>query len=651
MMVASFQYSAVKFPALAATPGNVMGWLWADPIGWTSVNSVNTGACSPGPCGSYGVNVDPVTLSINGFAWNDDAGWICFGDSCTVAACNTSPPGAMEAHMNAISGVTEVHGWANVCNESGAGWISLNCNEPGACGLSSYKVQYDSTTKKFTPNVPPPYTSLAWNGNTLGTGFGYFDFSRVTLNTLPENDPTYGPNPCKDGSDNDLNGLTNCMDPACQATPTCAQDPSNTDYFGNNACNNGIADNGSGLIDCADPGCATAPNCVQAPGNVYYIRPGYGLPPTATISTCGDGINNDGTGIDCASPGCSGYIGPPGSSCGVLPPIGTEAACGLAGETNPPGGPPNPPKTAQMCCTDGLDNDANGKTDCDETSCQNTVPQCVPAWLQTKFGNIYAQSGLSAATSSLIVGKSATYCLSTQGEISGFSSNSGCTESGIEGQPIVLPKVGQNYKGTLGMLDINGIKSGRYGKVIPITGSFTSGAPLLLNGSVYHVTVNTILNLSNPSFSNGTLQTDRGNGLLFVEGGDLTITGNVTYASLTGLSYLRNLASFGVIVTKDSAGNGGNIIIAPGVTNLVGTYFAEESISTGTTCPMATSCPADVPLNVAGMFASHMINLQRNYRDPNIPAEVVNFDGRSVANPPPGMADIVKSLPTSKDAY
>ncbi len=621
MMVASFQYGAVQHPAQATVSDNVMGWIWADPIGWSSMNDTNAGACSPGPCGSYGVNVDPNTRNMNGFAWNDGAGWICFGDSCSACG-GFSSPGSASAYLNPVSGVTDVHGWAKVCNEGDAGYVSLNCTDPSACGIYAYKVQYDPTTKKFTANTPPPYTSFAWNGNSDGTGFGYIDFSSVYLNTP-------GESACTDGKDNDLNGKIDCQDSACQSTAACQEIPTNTDSGGNNMCHNGVDDNGDGLIDCAAAACQPSSYCNEVPG----VTDAGGTP------LCGNGKDDNGNGlIDCADPGCAGYVGPPGASCSPPPPpAGSEPSC-----TDP--NPPFAPLGVHACCSNSIDDDGNGTVDCNDASCQAVDPTCAPPWLQTQYGSIYAQQGLVASSSPLLTTNNATYCLTTEGSITGFTSAKGCSETGA--QKIQLPSGAQQYQGTLGSLDIYGILAGHYGAVVNFTGSL----PTLLGGKVYHAVGPGTITLNAAALGNGSAQTDRGNGLLIIEGADLHITGNITYAPSASIQYLRNLASLGIIVTKKN-GFGGNIVIDPGVTIVSAAMFAEESIKTGTACGGATTCPSEQPLTVYGLMAAHQIDLQRVVRDPSTPAENVIFDGRAVANPPPGMADVSKSLPATQDAF
>lgn len=580
MVVASLHVSTATHNVAHASVGdNLMGWIWADPVGWTSVNSENPGACGTPPCGSYGLNVDinplsPTYRQINGFAWNDFAGWICFGSSCAAvpASCGSVPPtglpGDMKAWIDPGIGTVQVHGWANVCNLGSNGWISLNCQEsPGSGGAGcpllpyAYRVVFVADASSpfqgyfGNPSPPPGLDSYGWNGNSDGTGYGYFDFRNVRLNS-PENTAPL----CSDGKDNNLNGKIDCADPSCSGLGSCVEA---------GRCADGIDNDANGLIDCADvAACAADPICIPASPESQCLAP---VPTPAQIHTC---------------------------------------------------------------CSNGIDDTlpVNGLIDCADPDCGAKDPTCTPAWIQAKFGNVYAQQGITAPTSS-----AATYCLTSSGVITGFDS-AGCKEATASSQ--TLPKTGTGYQGSLGSLDINGILAGRYGTVVPITVS--GDIPAVLGGKVYYRSGD--LTLSAKTFQNGS-GTTRGNGLLIVEG-NLTMGGNVGYAAESLPSAIRNLASFGVIVKKNALGIGGNVTINPGVTQVSGAFFAESSISTGTNDPAA-----DVQLRIFGLMAAHQFNLQRLYRSATEPAEVFTFDGRAVANPPPGMQDVGKTLPSSKDAF
>ncbi|MBP9864519.1 hypothetical protein KBC54_03670 [Patescibacteria group bacterium] len=621
MGLASLQFAPTNQRAHASALENVMGWAWADSIGWISLNSDNVGACNPGPCGSYGVNLDPVSRQINGFAWSDHTGWICFGTSCAaVLDCNGTPPDGLpvSAKLDMGNGSVAAHGWAKVCAEKDDGWISLNCAEagPGVCATVApyYHVVFNPSTGAFKDPLDAG-SSFAWNGTGQQTGLGYIDFQYAYIGA--EKDLAT----CSDGKDNDVNGLMDCQDPqcaafpacialqcvtiadcskpVCQSLPLCKEDVANPN---GPTCADGIDNDNNALTDCEEPACQSSPMCVEDAAN-------QNLNQKNNLPVCGDGIDDDGVGgIDCADPKCANF-----------------AACKFVGEAATIPGDPD------KSCSNGVDDDGKDGKDCADPACSN-VPVCTSSWIQAKFGDVYAKAGISAQGTK----SSGTYCLSSTGQISGISSGSKCTETAAPS--LSLPSSETKYQGTLGALDIPGIISGRYGKV-----DKNGIIPASLGGKVYHVKGNYTLNPI--IFQNGSIETERGNGLLFVDGGDLTISGNLSYASPNLSRYLRNLASFGVIVTKDSNGNGGNILIQPGVTSIVGAYFAEGMIDTG------TLGANDQPLQILGLMAAHQFKLERKSLDPLKASETVIFDGRAVANPPPGMQSVSQSLPTSKNAF
>ncbi|MFA4954735.1 MAG: hypothetical protein WC641_05475 [Patescibacteria group bacterium] len=603
-LVTFIQFGGTPVKVANASPTeNVEGFLWSDYAGWISMNSVNP--CGQPLCGDYGVNVDPNTREIKGFAWSDVAGWVCFGSSCAAhpACAGAAPSGLLTAQLDFGSGVLKARGWAKVCNQGDKGWISLNCEDLGTCGSHNYNVSYNTLTKWFQSANPPAHpviTSLAWNGNSDGSGFGYIDFEYAHVN-LSEI--------CTDGVDNDMSGAADCADTACAANPSCEEKPGNVNAFGVPLCKDGLDDDGNGPIDCADPKCSPDPVCLENGINTNF----------AGVNLCADGLDDNGNGkIDCVDPGCAAFPG-----CAVI----GEAA------SNP---------DIHLACSDGVDNDGNGPVDCADVNCQSADPACVPAWIEAKFGNVYAQQGIQGDLTSKSKG---TYCLTTSGAISNFGSTAGCSE---QGQPtLTLPKSSTGYQGTLGSLDIRGILAGRFGKVVELApGDITVQPQFLatLGGNVYHVAGNAVLNARN--FLNGAGGTGRGNGLLIVEG-DLNIIGDLGYQPAVGVTALRNLASFGVIVKKNAVGAGGNITLQPSVSKISGAFFAEDTIYTG------TSGGVDItPLQVFGLLAARQIKLERNYLGhPATAAETVIFDGRAVANPPPGMSDIPKSLPLEKDAF
>lgn len=525
--------------AVASVNDNVMGWAWADPVGWISLNDKNPDSGG----GAYGVNVDLNTGNVNGFAWSQNAGWICFGDSCSHPDCTGTPPPSNPPYNALIARllpapyqpggtIRNFHGWAKVCNAGDKGWISLNCADtnPGACGAYAYRVPFDMTTHYFEDSTgggsPVNGTSFGWSGNNDNSGFGYIDFRKGNIKLTPENN---GP-VCQDGLDNDLDGPLDCADNECAGTPPCP------------------------------------------------------LPPPPLDETqCADG-------------------------------------------------------SIDLCCSNGIDDEFDGQNDCNDTDCQGKASMCTVAWLKTKFGNVYAQKGIESIAPPPNQ-KNATYCLSySDGSIQGFASEANCVS---QGGALSLPKSSTGYKGSLGAIDTVGIEKGRYGQVVPIADG--NALPDLLDGKIYIYTGGGKLTLPAKTIQNGVGATGRGNGLLYVKGADLRIVSDITYASPNVQKYLKNLASFGVIVTRDpGTGLGGNILIDPGVTTMVGALFAESSLRTGVSNSLLTAY---------GLMASRQLIFERTGGTADTAAETVVFDGRAVANPPPGMQDIGKSLPTTKDAF
>ena len=137
-------------------------------------------------------------------------------------------------------------------------------------------------------------------------------------------------------------------------------------------CTDRVDNDSDSMVDCADADCSADPAC-QADGE-----------PEATDARCSDWVDNDGNGVmDCDDSACnspsvkvckgswdtpnmSSNAGPSGSSPGALPGLGQGLSAediaqqlgDIAGERN------------DMVCSDGIDNDGDGRTDCDDVGCR-----------------------------------------------------------------------------------------------------------------------------------------------------------------------------------------------------------------------------------------------------------------------------------------
>jgi hypothetical protein len=63
---------------------------------------------------------------------------------------------------------------------------------------------------------------------------------------------------CNNAIDDDGDGLIDCKDPDCASSLACKANP------GTEICDNHLDDNGNGLTDCLDPMCTTFPACLTA---------------------------------------------------------------------------------------------------------------------------------------------------------------------------------------------------------------------------------------------------------------------------------------------------------------------------------------------------------------------------------------------------
>jgi len=645
------------YKALATSSENVLGWAWAPNVGWFSLNDVNAAACKPATtCGTYGLNVALTSgpqpdgrqgHKLDGFAWSDNVGFVCFGESCENPACKPSyfPPTApgklYYAYVEPIvdDSPKKVSGWAIICNQKDAGLISLNCEDVGSCKNPpnpdlNYRVVFNPADKKFfvssyeSQPAMSQGVSFGWNGNALngvpdGTGIGYISFypewvggggfaDGMHLKNLVED--------CNVVGDEDLNGFADCADDACKALPKCQAE----------ICN-GLDDNVNALTDetfeCPMNASVTCNVCGtggtrQCTASCTWA--GACVPPA---EICNDGIDNN----------CDSLIDAADPTCVSNQPECTDGDCGLIAD---------PAKRAECCCNDNSGNpDGVHAVDCLDSLCVDQAPKVCSAWSKVQTGNIYAGGGITGTQAPKAAGTSnVTYCLRSTGEID-WTSNMDCQEK-VTNEPLLLPTYQTGYRNKLGFLDLQGIRTGRYGEVVTLKAGDT--LPDTLGGKVYRYADGGTFTLTSKTFLNGSILTvNRGNGLLFIDGGSLDITDDVTYSSEAVTGGLRNLASFGVIVVKDATRAGGNIDIEPNVTTFSGTLFAEGIITT------KSSMPSDIDENLKlyGILVANQFKLLRDNGPSTTPAEEVIFDGRAVANPPPGMQDISRSLPRADFNY
>lgn len=191
---------------------------------------------------------------------------------------------------------------------------------------------------------------------------------------------------CSDGKDNDGDGFIDCEDNSCKQTQACCITQGNEgDTL--ESCMDGIDNNCNGYKDCDDFACAKS----RIPEVQEYCRklkcPGDTSPEGAcssldtssekeclleALASCADGRDNDCNGyVDCADFACSKDSPLPGviEYCGLVNGTGTSTNETVLefyqkyGITSPQ------PENTEETCTDGIDNNLNALTDCEDPEC------------------------------------------------------------------------------------------------------------------------------------------------------------------------------------------------------------------------------------------------------------------------------------------
>lgn len=131
---------------------SLSGHAWSSNIGWISL-------AGPG----HEVVVEP-DGDVVGYAWSSTVGWIKFG------GLSSFPSGGSNASVDLAT--DEVSGWARACAGTASGdcssmsnhidgwdgWISLNCDNTGACGTSNYNLS----------TAGGSVTGFAWGSDVIG---------------------------------------------------------------------------------------------------------------------------------------------------------------------------------------------------------------------------------------------------------------------------------------------------------------------------------------------------------------------------------------------------------------------------------------------------------------------------------------------------
>lgn len=162
---------------------------------------------------------------------------------------------------------------------------------------------------------------------------------------------------CFNGFDDDDNNLTDCDDPSCDLQICGAGCQCRNMQKAENICDNNLDDEMDGKTDCLDPDCsglACRDGCLCRPDGGQLEQ------------DCTDGVDNDQDGdADCLDDDCVGQFCTPPE---IYFQCTTQKACRCNGGVQIA-------EVGSVRCADNVDNDCNGKRDCQEDSCAGSSCQ------------------------------------------------------------------------------------------------------------------------------------------------------------------------------------------------------------------------------------------------------------------------------------
>ncbi|HLD28576.1 MAG TPA: hypothetical protein VJB67_03090 [Patescibacteria group bacterium] len=571
------------------------GWIWTENYGWISLNADNCLLLNkqnePDFCTTSGVDykviADP-TGKISGYGWSENVGWVCFGVTCG---------GGLSASYDLSSG--KITGWAKVVSlgddgqlKLGRGWSTITSSMGVAC--------YDCERK-----------CVSWTRQCSGDPEVCIDIA-----------------PCLQYDPTEYENCATCF------TKTC---------FG--------ADLGSGEIDPAS-------NCdpdhqhpldipdddpVAGGSGVFCTGVRDSFEPNGSCANCWSNCERTPTTGD-------NYI----IQCGTRP-----NSCEIYGAN------------VDLSTSGLIGWGWNGAKDSGSNlvigagwvhfSSANSYIQ--KPWLETQYGVIFTPNDVRQKTR--VQGNNATYCIFATDILNVTSSD--CDQQFISDININFPSsnASQIYRNALGKINYSGlitdIGGGRnqYGNEIEAINNLNQINGKVLDGKVYFrngdLTVDSDFDFVNASTAK------KGNGLIVING-NLMINKNIGYNGGSLPDSLDQLASVGWIIK-------GDVIIDPSVKNIVGAFVVlgkdgaicqyedDESCNDTRDYPkynktgygIIFTSESDLSFTALGLMVAKAFDFRRTYSDIVQGSERIIYDGRLIANPPPGMEGFSEGLPVIRD--
>ncbi|MFH1171707.1 MAG: hypothetical protein V1778_04170 [bacterium] len=310
------------------------------------------------------------------------------------------------------------------------------------------------------------------------------------------------------------------------------------------------------------------------------------------------------------------------------------------------------------------------------------------AWLATRYGDIFVNtkdaSGRSIVSTTPLPSPpgtyNATYLIQANGTIA-FTSQAGYLQPQYPSN-IKLPTQGNQYINVLGRIDVPTLTTAgtnRYGTTVDISSAIPPNAnggdiaPYLnttlagkLDGKIYYYKPDAASNnkavinsavLFKPGFGD-----QNGAGTIIIDG-DLTINANVAYDTNQTFGKIINLPSVAWIVL-------GNLTIAPSVgavgsstdPNIVGAFLvigSKSGVGHDALCGnpqstvvgggvVSTGQSSTLPLIIHGLIMAKCFNFERTVATQKGSEQIV-YDGKMIANSPPGLQDLTAVLPVIRE--
>jgi hypothetical protein len=289
------------------------------------------------------------------------------------------------------------------------------------------------------------------------------------------------------------------------------------------------------------------------------------------------------------------------------------------------------------------------------------------SYVSSKYGDIYSKANIGSSYSVIppIGYFNATYMIQANGHImnwvsTAYEANNNWLMSADSGNPLSYeyPKLENDYGNVLGNLDYVGLINGRYGEVkegVPNEG--LANYDVCLDNNVFFKKDSFVLTEKAASGIAYRFQNcSQGAGTIIIDG-DLSIEADIQYDDTTFSGESSGLASVAWVIK-------GDLRISPKVRELAGTFIVlgKDDTECGSVlespkkgCGAIFTCDANESecgkqLEVSGQFLAKNFRFQRTFRSLEgqlrEAAEEIIYDGRNIINPPPGLGDVLKILPT-----